>query len=32
MVYFGHGGRFGAAVEETIVEKVADLVARTAGQ
>jgi hypothetical protein len=30
MIYFGHGGRFGAAVEEIIVEKVAALVERTA--
>jgi hypothetical protein len=29
MIYFGRGGRFGAAVEEIIVEKVTDLVERT---
>jgi hypothetical protein len=28
MIYFGHPGRFGAAVEEIIVEKVGDLVGK----
>jgi hypothetical protein len=30
LIYFGLPGRFGAAVEEIIVEKTADLVTRTA--
>lgn len=30
MIYFGHAGRFGRAVEEIIVEKVNDLVTATA--
>jgi hypothetical protein len=30
LIYFGRPGRFGAAVEEIIVEKVADLMERTA--
>ena len=30
MIYFGRPGRFGAAVEEIIIEKVNDLVERTA--
>jgi hypothetical protein len=30
MIYFGRAGQFGAAVEEIIVEKVADLAGRTA--
>jgi hypothetical protein len=29
MIYFGRPGPFGAAVEEIIVEKVADLMRRT---
>jgi hypothetical protein len=29
LIYFGHGGRFAPTVEDVIIQKVSDLVART---